>query len=99
MIHGSVKVVEVLVAEERVVGQIELAARVLVRVVVASAREVEPFRMPELAVGRNTISEVPRRASKVRRGDSLALKVEVAFSTESVGDETVRSASGELSRT
>jgi hypothetical protein len=51
VVHRGVKVVEVLVAQERVVGEVELAASVLVRVVVAGTREVEPFGVSKLAVG------------------------------------------------
>jgi hypothetical protein len=47
VLHGGVEFVEVLVAEEFVIWEVELAARVPETVVVAFAREVEPFWVSE----------------------------------------------------
>ena len=48
VLHGTVKVIEPLVPEQLVVNEVELSASVVERVVVSSAREIEPFRMTEL---------------------------------------------------
>lgn len=65
-VHGTVKVVEVLVPEETVLSQVELATSIPERVAVALAREVEPLRMTEF----------------------VTLKVEPAFTSKTVGEET-----------
>lgn len=47
-VHGPVEGVEVPVAQQRVVRQVQLPPRVPERVLVALAREVQPLRVPEL---------------------------------------------------
>lgn len=47
-VHLAVELVEVPVPQQVVFGQVELAPRVPERVLVALAREVEPFRVAEL---------------------------------------------------
>ena len=48
MVHGGVEIVEEAVLEELVVDEVELTPRVVVRLVVADSREVEPLGVPEL---------------------------------------------------
>lgn len=85
LVHRGVKGVEVAVAKEGVVGEVELASSVLVRVVVAGAREVEPFGVAELA-----LAGVSEGKGREREVDVLALKVEVAFSTKCVRNQPAR---------
>ena len=48
MVHGGVEIVEEAVLEELVVDEVELTPRVVVRLVVADSREVEPLGVSEL---------------------------------------------------
>ena len=43
VLHGRIKLVQPLVAQEIVIDKVELASRVVVRIVVSNTRKVEPF--------------------------------------------------------
>lgn len=65
-VHGAVKVVEELIPKEAVLGQVQLAASIPERVLIALAGEVQPLGVTKL----------------------VALKVEVALASESMGQQT-----------
>ena len=60
-IHRGIKVVEILVPEQWVVNNIPLPARIVERVAVALAREVEPLRSThEVRTGVEVAADIPR---------------------------------------
>lgn len=65
LVHHGIKVVQELVAEKRVLGEIELAAGIPEGVLVTLTRKIEPLGMTEL----------------------IALEIEVAFTTQAVGEQ------------
>ena len=54
--HSTIKVVEVLVAQQLIVRKIELATGVVVGIIVSSAREVKPLGMSEFVANKVQVS-------------------------------------------
>jgi hypothetical protein len=83
MLHGFVKVVQVFVSEEIVVGDVKLSPSVVERVAIPFAREVKPLestgfsRMRFPATLSHTYFGVPKFVS---------LKVKIAFPAGSMSD-------------
>jgi hypothetical protein len=57
VLHGSIKIVEELVTQERVVDEVELSSCIVERVVISCTREVKPFRVSKLVSYRSEYSE------------------------------------------
>lgn len=47
VLHGGIKLIQPVVAQEAVVGKVELTSRVVERIVVSGTREVEPLWVTE----------------------------------------------------
>ena len=103
LVQRRVEPVEVLVFEGRVVDQVPLAARVVVRLVVALARKVQPLRVAEFvswtqqhtANGSRFQSSLSQRTKEPKQKEARkgtgrqerTDKVEVALAAEGVADE------------
>ncbi|KAI3492991.1 hypothetical protein L1887_42366 [Cichorium endivia] len=61
IVHGGVECVQVLVPEQAVVNEVELATRVVERVAVALAREVEPLGVTELVADKVEVALAAER--------------------------------------
>ena len=45
VVHGSIKLIEEAIFEQRIINQIPLSASIVIRLIIAFAREVQPLRM------------------------------------------------------